>query len=49
MVSERFVIQRFSFVDDTGELHNDVPLADGASKYHFGCQFGLGILELRKS
>ena len=48
MVSERFVIQRFSFVDDTGELHNDVPLADGDSKYHFGCQFGLGILELRK-
>jgi len=48
MVSERFVIRRFSFVDDAGELHNDVPLADGDSKYHFGCQFGLGILELRK-
>ena len=48
MVSEQFVIQRFSFVDDAGELHKDVPLACSDSKWHFGCQFGLGILELRK-
>jgi SAM-dependent methyltransferase len=48
MVSERFAIRRFSFVDDAGELHDDVPLTGGDSERHFGCQFGLSILELRK-
>jgi SAM-dependent methyltransferase len=48
MVSERFAISRFSFVDDAGELHDDVDLAEANSERHFGCQFGLGILELRK-
>lgn len=49
MVSERFAICRFSFVDDAGELHNNVALTSGDTKRHFGCQFGLGILELRKT
>jgi SAM-dependent methyltransferase len=49
MVSERFVIRRFSFVDDAGELHDNVRLTSGDSERHFGCQFGLGILELRKT
>lgn len=49
MVSERFTIRHFSFVDDAGELHDGVNLTNGNSEGHFGCQFGLGILELRKS
>lgn len=49
MVSDRFVIHRFSFVDDDGEFHGDVALTSGDSERHFGCQFGLGILELRKA
>ncbi len=49
MVSEQFRICRFSFVDDAGELHGDVSLAGGDSDHHFGCQFGLGIFELRKT
>lgn len=48
MVSERFAIRRFSFVDDTGELHDNVKLTNSNSENHFGCWFGLGILELRK-
>ncbi len=49
MVFERFAICRFSFVDDAGELHDNVALTSGDIERHFGCQFGLGILELRKT
>ena len=49
MVSERFRVQRFSFVDDAGELHEDVDLTDSGGEGHFGCLFGLGILELKKN
>jgi SAM-dependent methyltransferase len=48
IVSERFAICRFSFVDDAGELHDNVAITRRDSKRQFGCQFGLGILELRK-
>jgi SAM-dependent methyltransferase len=48
MVTPRFEIRRFSFVDDAGELHDNVPLTSQDSGCHFGCQFGLGILELVK-
>jgi hypothetical protein len=48
MISKRFAICRFSFVDDVGELHEEVELTSDDSKNHFGCQFGLGIFELRK-
>lgn len=49
LVSARFAIRRFSFVDDAGEFHEDVALERGDSERHFGCQFGLGILELQKT
>ena len=49
MVSERFAVRRFSFIDDAGELHNDVALTGADSQGQFGCRFGLGILELQKS
>lgn len=49
MVSERFTIRRFSYVDDRGELHNDVALTSDDSERHFGCHLGLGILELSKT
>jgi hypothetical protein len=48
IVSERFAIHRFSFVDDAGEIHDNVALTSRDSERQFGCQFGLGILELRK-
>ena len=49
MVSERFAISRFSFVDDAGNLHENVKLTSRDCERHFGCQSGLGILELRKA
>ena len=49
MVSERFSICRFSFVDDAGAFHDNVTLTNGDSERQFGCQLGLGILELRKT
>jgi SAM-dependent methyltransferase len=48
MVTARFAIRRFSFVDDAGELHDNVSLMSQDNGCHFGCQFGLGILELEK-
>jgi hypothetical protein len=49
LVSERFAISRFSFVDDAGNLHENVKLTSRDSEQHFGCKSGLGILELRKA
>jgi hypothetical protein len=48
MVSARYKIRRFSFVDDSGEIHDNVPLTSEHNKRHFGCQLGFGILELEK-
>jgi SAM-dependent methyltransferase len=48
MVSSKFTIRRFSFVDDAGELHDGVALTSENSQRNFGCQFGLGIFELEK-
>ncbi len=48
MFAEAFRFDRFSFVDDRGDFHVDVPLswADVASNY--GCHYGCGIFELTK-
>jgi len=44
----RFRIDRFSFVDDEGRLHEDVPLAEDRVHDNFGCTHGCGILEMTK-
>jgi SAM-dependent methyltransferase len=49
LVDERFAIRRFSYVGDAGEFHDNVSWTASGSEDHFGCQFGLGILELQKS
>ena len=46
LVSDRFEVQRFSYVDDAGDLHVDEDVADGAD--NFGCTYGCGIWELRR-
>ena len=46
LVSSRFRIERFSYVDDRGDLHEDVELADEPVKGNFGCRYGCAILEL---
>jgi SAM-dependent methyltransferase len=48
LVSEMFTIDRFSFVDDRGDLHENVALTSEAVENNFGCHFGCGIFELTK-
>jgi SAM-dependent methyltransferase len=43
-----FRVDRFSFVDDAGALHEDVPLAPADVVSDFGCDYGCGIFELTK-
>ena len=45
----RFRIERFSFVDDAGDLHENVPLAPADVAGNFGCSFGCGIFEMTKT
>lgn len=43
-----FRVDRFSYVDDGGDLHESVPLDPGPVGANFGCEFGCGIFELIK-
>jgi uncharacterized protein DUF268 len=47
-VSEEFDVERFSFVDDAGDLHENVALSPQELARDFGCTYGCGIFELRK-
>lgn len=47
LVNNRFVIERLSYVDDAGDLHENVQ-PSGASQESFGCLYGCAILELKK-
>ena len=42
-------IDRFSFVDDRGALHEDVPLTFSDVTHNFGCSYGCGIFEMTKN
>lgn len=39
----------FSYVDDEGDFHGDVPITDEGLDSHFGCVYGCGIYEFRKA
>lgn len=41
-------IDRFSFVDDAGDLHDDVPMHRPSVERSFDCFYGCGILEMTK-
>jgi hypothetical protein len=43
-----FKVDSFSYVDDQGALHQDVPLESDRIKTNYGCWYGCGILELTK-
>ena len=49
MFAQAFVVERVSFVDDEGELHEDVALTPEAIKANFDCRYGCGIFELTRS
>lgn len=42
----KFKILQFSYVDDQGDLHENVALTQGALDTNFGCNYGCGIFEL---
>ena len=44
----KYVIDRFSYVDDASLLHRDVPLTPEAISSNLGCWFGFGIFEMTK-
>ena len=46
LLESEFKLELFSFVDDKGELHTDVPFADDDAANSFGCHYGCGIYEL---
>jgi hypothetical protein len=43
-----FNIQRFSYVDDAGDLHEDVPHNSPEAERSYDCHYGLAILEMVK-
>lgn len=47
-LDNRFRVERFSYVDDRGDLHEDVALTQPEIDRNFGCNYGCGIFELRK-
>lgn len=43
-----YVIDRFSYVDDKGDLHDGITLTGDGIKNNFGCWFGFAIFEMTK-
>lgn len=48
LVQPGFHSTRFSYVDDAGNLHENVPLNERNVKNHFNCWYGLAIIEQQK-
>jgi len=44
----RYLVDQFSFVDDRGDLHEDVALSESDVQKNFGCVYGCGIFELTR-
>ena len=48
LFKDKFRISRFSFVDDNGDLHDNVMLSIDDISQNFGCSFGCGIFEMTR-
>lgn len=48
LVERNFQLDRFSYVDDQGILHEDVALDKQSGRNSFGLNYGCGIFELRR-
>lgn len=44
----KFAVQNFSYVDDLGDVFENVELTDKQIKNNFSCTYGCGIFELKK-
>lgn len=48
MFGNQLIVETFSFVDDNGDLHEDVPFNAEIISTNCGCNYGCGIFELIK-
>lgn len=48
LFSDDFIIEEFSYVDDSGNLNTKVELREERIKENYGCKYGCGIFQLRK-
>jgi hypothetical protein len=44
----KYRVERFSYVDDSGDLHEQAKLGTSEANENFGCNYGLAILEMVK-
>lgn len=48
LFAEKYKVDHFSYVDDNGDLHEDVSITDSGTQNNFGCMYGCGIFEMTK-
>ncbi len=48
LLEPNYTLERFSYVDDRGDLHDKVKITQAMRESSFGCRFGCGIFELIK-
>jgi SAM-dependent methyltransferase len=48
LLEDRFKTRHFSYVDDRGDLHENVELLGEQINTNYGCHYGCGIFELEK-
>lgn len=48
LTNNDFILRKFSYVDDEGDLHPDVALSNEDKENSFNCNYGCGIFELVK-
>lgn len=48
LLEGRFRLRNFSYVDDRGDLHENVEMKEDSLDKDFGCHYGCGIFELEK-
>ena len=48
LFQDRYLINSFSYVDDKGNLHEDIKINEQNKKNNFNCTYGCGIFEMTK-
>ncbi len=48
LFNEKFELNHFSYVNDAGDIFEEVPLTDASINNNFGCSYGCGIFEFTK-
>jgi hypothetical protein len=48
LFSDNYIVQEFSFVDDLGDLNEQVPFEEEKINNNYSCKYGCGIFQLQK-